>query len=76
MVIISKDQDVKDIFSIKKLGLIDRIYSNFWVGMYGKLWVLAGDYLVDIVQRIIKLIHQKKSDYQRELKALSILDNI
>lgn len=44
--------------------------------MYGKLWVLAGDYLVDIVQGIIKLIHQKKSDYQRELKALSILDNI
>ena len=44
--------------------------------MYGKLWVLAGDYLVDIVQGIIKLIHQKKSDYQSELKALSILDNI
>ena len=62
--------------SIKKTGRRDRKNSNFWVGMYGKLWVLTGDYLVDIVQGIIKLIHQKKSDYQRELKALSILDNI
>ena len=44
--------------------------------MYSELWVLAGDYLVSIVQQIIKLNPQKKSDYQRGLKAVSMLDNI
>ena len=57
-------------------GRRDRRHSNFWVGMYGELWVLAWDYLVDIVQQIIKLNPQKKSHYQRGLKALSMLDNI
>ena len=44
--------------------------------MYGELWVLAEDYLVDIVQQIIKLNPQKKSHYQRGLKALSMLELI
>ncbi|MDT9340381.1 hypothetical protein VV11_013340 [Trichodesmium erythraeum 21-75] len=49
-------------FSIQRTRRIDRRHSNFWVDMYGELWVLAGDYLVDIVPQIIKLSPQKKSD--------------
>ena len=30
-------------------GRRDRRHSNFWVGIYSELWVLAGNYLVDIV---------------------------
>ena len=44
--------------------------------MYGELWVIAWDYLADIVQQIIQLNPQKKSYYKRGLKALSMLDNI
>ncbi|MDJ0511258.1 MAG: hypothetical protein QNJ64_18680 [Crocosphaera sp.] len=57
-------------------GIKDRRHSDFWLGIYGYLWGIAGDYLVDIVQQIMHLNPQKKSDYQRGLKALSMLDNI
>lgn len=54
----------------------DRRHSDFWLGIYGYLWGIAWDYLVDIVQQIINFNPQKKSHYQRGLKALSMLDNI
>ena len=75
-VIIKKLGYQRYIFRLNEPGRRDRIDSNFCVGMYGELWVLAGDYLVDIFQQIIKLNPQKKSDYQRGLKAVSMLDNI
>ena len=40
--------------------------------MYGDLWVITRAYLVDIVQDMMNFSPQKKSDYQRGLKALSI----
>ncbi|NET97220.1 MAG: hypothetical protein F6K05_30550, partial [Okeania sp. SIO1H2] len=42
--------------------------SEFWLGIYGYLWGIAWDYLVDIVQQIINLNPHKKSHYQRGLK--------
>ncbi len=57
---------------LKEPGRKDRRHSNFWVGMYGKFWVITWEYLVDIVQEMMNLSPQKKSYYQRGLKALSI----
>ncbi len=51
-------------------------HSNFWVGIYGELWVVAGEYLVEIVDIMMNFNPQKKLNYQRGLKALSILNNI
>ena len=51
-------------------------HSNFWVGMYGELWVIAGEYLVEFVRDMMNFNPQKKLNYQRGLKALSILNNI
>ena len=51
----------------------ERRHSNFWVGMYGELWLLAWDYLVDIVQAIMNFNPQKKLNYQRGLKVISKL---
>ena len=51
-------------------------HSNFWVGMYGKLWVITWEYLVEIVYIMMNFNPQKKLNYQRGLKALSMLDNL
>ena len=64
------------IFRLKESGRKDRIHSNLWVGMYGEFWVITREYLVDIVQDMMNFSPQKKSHYQRGLKALSILDTI
>lgn len=44
--------------------------------MYGELWVIAGEYLVEFVRDMMNFNPQKKLNYQRGLKALSILNNI
>lgn len=51
----------------------DRRHSNFWVGMYGELWVMAWEYLVDIIQVMMNLNPHKKQNYHRGLKAMSRL---
>ncbi len=57
-------------------GRKDKRHSNFWVGMYGELWVMAWEYLVEIVTDMMNFNPQKKLNYQRGLKALSMLGNI
>ncbi|MDJ0516285.1 MAG: hypothetical protein QNJ74_08485 [Trichodesmium sp. MO_231.B1] len=52
----------------------DKRHSDFWVGMYGYLWTLAGNYLFDIVENIMNLNPQKKPDYRRGLRAMSKLE--
>ena len=52
----------------------DKRHSNFWVGMYGYLWMLARDYLFDIVENMMNLNPQKKPDYRRGLRAMSKLE--
>ena len=44
--------------------------------MYGKLWVMAWEYLVEIVTDMMNFNPHKKLNYQRGLKVLSMLDNI
>ena len=58
---------------LTKLRRKDRRDSNFWVGIYGKLWVIAWEYLIYIVQGMMNLSPQKKPYYQRRLKAMSLL---
>ena len=50
-----------------------RRHSNFWVGLYGNLWVIAWEFLVDIVQEMMHLSLHKLPNYQRGLKAMSML---
>ena len=71
--IIKKSGYQKYICRLKEFGRKDRRHSNFWVGLYGELWVIAWEYLVDIVQGMMSLSPQKKPDYQRGLKAMSML---
>lgn len=50
-----------------------RRHSNFWLGLYGNLWVIAWEFLVDIVQEMMHLSLHKLPNYQRGLKAMSML---
>ncbi|MFB2768307.1 hypothetical protein ACE1AT_03290 [Pelatocladus sp. BLCC-F211] len=50
-----------------------RRHSNFWLGLYGNLWIIAWDFLGDIVQDIININRHKIFNYQKGLRAMSIL---
>jgi len=44
-------------------------HSDFWVGMYGKLWVITWEYLVEIVDIMMNFHPQKKLNYPRGIKS-------
>lgn len=48
-------------------------HSNFWIGLYGDLWIIAWDFLVNIVQDIMNINRSKLPLYQKGLRAMSIL---
>ena len=50
-----------------------RRHSNFWLGLYGNLWIIAWDFLVDLIENMMNLTPHKLPHYQRGLKARSIL---
>lgn len=52
---------------------VNQRHSNFWIGIYGELWIIAWEFLVDLVQDIMNLNRQKMPNYQRGIKAMNLL---
>jgi hypothetical protein len=52
----------------------DRRHSNFWIGLYGSLWINAWDFCSDFVNIMIMNNPQKLSNYQRGLNAMSLIE--
>lgn len=50
-----------------------RRHSNFWVGIYGNLWVIAWEFLRDIIQDMMNLSRHKLPLYQNGLRAMSMI---
>ena len=51
-------------------------HSNFWLGLYGELWIIAWDFLVDLVRDMMNLSPQKILSYQRGIRAMSLIKMI
>ncbi len=50
-----------------------KLYSNFWIGIYGDLWVIAGEFLIHIVQDMMKINRHKLANYQSGLRVMNLL---
>ena len=50
-----------------------RRHSNFWIGIYGNLWVIAWEFLIDIVQDMMKINRHKLADYQSGLRVMNLI---
>jgi hypothetical protein len=48
-------------------------HSNFWIGIYGNLWVIAWEFLIDIVQDMMKINSHKLADYQSGLRVINLI---
>ena len=66
----------KYISRLKEAKRKSRRHSNFWIGIYGDLWIIAWEFLVNIVQDIMNINRHKLPSYQKGLRAMSILQNI
>ncbi|AFZ38321.1 transposase IS4 family protein (plasmid) [Stanieria cyanosphaera PCC 7437] len=50
-----------------------RRHSNFWLGIYGELWIIAWEFLINVVRDMMNLNRQKMPHYQRGIKAISLI---
>ena len=55
-------------------GRTRRRHSNFWIGLYGESWLVGFHECRLWVEEMLNLIANKKSFYQRGLKAISLID--
>ncbi len=52
----------------------DRRHSNFWIGLYGSLWIHAWDFCADFVRIMMNHNRRKLTNYKRGLHAMSIIE--
>ena len=48
-------------------------HSNFWIGIYGELWIIAWEFLVELVRDMMNLASHKMPHYQRGIKAMNLI---
>lgn len=51
----------------------NRRHSNFWVGLYGELWINAWDFCCEFVKIMMKNNCHKFKNYTRGIKAMSLI---
>ena len=64
----------KYICRLTEKGRNRRRHSNFWIGLYGESWLVAFESCQLWVEEMLNLIANKKSFYQRGLRAISLID--
>jgi len=47
--------------------------SNFWLGLYGWLWIPSQTFVKDWVKRLMKLNRNKLPFYQKGLRAMELM---
>ena len=53
-----------------------RRHSNFWVGLYGHLWIIGWEFLQDLIRELMSLNHHKFSSYQKGLRVMTKIQMI
>jgi hypothetical protein len=47
--------------------------SNFWLGLYGDVWIIAKDFVASWVEELMRANPNKLPFYQKGMKAMSII---
>jgi len=47
--------------------------SNFWLGLYGSLWIQSQTFVQDWVQQLMRLNRNKLPFYQKGLRAMELM---
>jgi hypothetical protein len=71
-VIKSKGQQ-RYISRLKELKRMTRRHSNFWVGLYGQMWIAALESCSDWVSNLMMIRPNKRAFFQRGLKAMTLI---
>jgi hypothetical protein len=63
----------KYIGRLKELKRMTRRHSNFWVGLYGKMWIAALESCSDWVKNLMMIRPNKRTFFQKGLRAMALI---
>jgi hypothetical protein len=63
----------KYVSRLKELKRMTRRHSNFWVGLYGQMWIAALEACSDWVRNLIRLRANKRTFFQKGLRAMNLI---
>lgn len=58
---------------LQELKRIDRRHSNFWVGLYGQMWIAAIEMCGDWVKELMTIRRNKLPCFLKGLRAMSLI---
>lgn len=58
---------------LEELRRIDRRHSNFWIGLYGQMWIAAIDLCGDWLKKLMTIRRNKLLYFLKGLKAISLI---
>jgi hypothetical protein len=58
---------------LKELNRMTRRHSNFWVGLYGQMWIAALEYCSDWVRNLMMIRPNKRAFFHRGLRAMALI---
>jgi hypothetical protein len=70
---IKSKRQQKYIGRLKELRRMTRRHSNFWIGLYGQMWIAALESCSDWVRNLMMIRPNKRSFFQRGLKAMALI---
>ena len=63
----------KYIGRLKELNRMTRRHSNFWVGLYGQMWIAALESRSDWVRNLMLIRPNKRRFFQKGLRAMALI---
>jgi hypothetical protein len=63
----------KYIGRLKELKRMTRRHSNFWVGLYGQMWIAALESCCDWVKNLMMIRPNKRTFFQKGLRAMALI---
>ena len=68
----SKGQQ-KYIVRLKELNRLQQRHSNFWIGLYGQMWIAALESCTNWVRNLMMIRPNKRIFFQRGLRAMALI---
>jgi len=58
---------------LKELRRVEPRHSNFWLGLYGQMWIAGMEFCGDLVRDLMRTRRNKLPFYQRGLSAMNLI---
>ncbi|HBB33687.1 MAG TPA: hypothetical protein DDZ80_29365 [Cyanobacteria bacterium UBA8803] len=58
---------------LKELQRNSQRHSNFWVGLYGQMWLIGWEFCRVLVEQLMNIYRNKLPFYQRGIQAMSFI---